>query len=148
MLDCNCWTVHLATEQNHPRRRVWCCSSQVRGLWMELKSNLSDLCHKRLLIMIPCFLPAECYLYYLGSVNAFHNNLRTRCLLSFMSVVLQIPFSIILQKIFVHNPWKRKTRAILGLAYDAIPLCVAWIWKMVRVRNFDRHNAPTPIGLD
>lgn len=69
---------------------------KYRGIWTELKSNLKDLCDVRLLIMIPCFLPAECYLVYLGSVNAFHNNLRTRCLCSFMSVVLQIPFSIVL----------------------------------------------------
>jgi MFS family permease len=118
---------------------------KYRGLWAELKSNLSNLCDKRLLVMIPYFLPAECYLVYLGSVNAFHNNLRTRCLLSFMSVVLQIPFSIILQKIFDHTVWKRKTRALLGLAYVAIPLTAAWIWEMVRVRNYDRHNPPTPM---
>ncbi|TVY93440.1 putative membrane protein [Lachnellula willkommii] len=118
---------------------------KYRGLWVELKSNLSDLCDKRLLLMIPCFLPAETYLVYLGSVNAFHNNLRTRCLLSFTSVVLQIPFSIILQKIFDHNAWKRKTRAILGLAYVAVPLCAAWVWEMIRVRSFDRHHAPAPM---
>jgi hypothetical protein len=118
---------------------------KYRGIWTELKSNLTDLCDKRLLIMIPCFLPAERYLLYLGSVNAFHNNLRTRCLCSFMSVVLQIPFSIILEKLFDHNAWKRKTRAILGLAYVAIPLTAAWIREMVRVRYYDRHNPPTPI---
>jgi len=118
---------------------------KYRGLLVELKSNLIDLCEKRLLIMIPCFLPAEAYLVYLGSVNAFHNNLRTRCLLSFMSVVLQIPFSIILQKIFDHNGYKRRTRAKLGLAYVSIPLTAAWIWEMVRVRNYDRHSPPTPM---
>ncbi|CZR54093.1 uncharacterized protein PAC_03976 [Phialocephala subalpina] len=117
---------------------------KYRGLWVELKSNISSLMDVRLLIMIPCFLPAETYLVYLGSSNAFHNNLRTRCLLSFMSVVLQIPFSIILQKIFDHTAWKRKTRALAGLAYVAVPLCAAWIWEMVRVSKYDRHNPPTP----
>jgi hypothetical protein len=62
-----------------------------------------------------------------------------------MSVVLQIPFSIILQKIFGHTAWKRKTRALLELAYVAIPLTAAWIWDMVRVRNYDRHSPPTPM---
>lgn len=52
---------------------------RYRGIWVELKSNLADLCDKRILIMIPCFLPAETYLIYLDSVNAFQNNLRTRC---------------------------------------------------------------------
>ncbi|KAH6670604.1 hypothetical protein B0J14DRAFT_628416 [Halenospora varia] len=107
---------------------------KYRGIWAELKSNLADLCDKRILIMIPCFLLAETYLVYLGSVNAFYNNLRTRCLLSFMSV-----------KLLDHDAWKRKTRALLGLAYVAIPLTAAWIWEMVRVRNYDRHNPPTPM---
>ncbi|RDW89162.1 hypothetical protein BP6252_01194 [Coleophoma cylindrospora] len=118
---------------------------KYRGLWVELKSNLSSLCDKRLLIMIPAFLPAETYLVYLGSANAFHNNLRTRCLLSFMSVVLQIPFSIILQKLLDHDQWARKTRAKLGLAFVAVPLLAAWIWEMVRTRNYDRRNPPTPM---
>lgn len=118
---------------------------QYRGLWVELKSNLTNLCDKRLLMMIPCFLPAEAYLVYLGSVNAFHNNLRTRCLCSFMAVVLQIPFSIVLQKIFDHTAWRRQTRALVGLAYVAVPLTAAWIWEIVRVRHYDRHNPPTPM---
>lgn len=118
---------------------------QYRGLWAELKSNVSDLCDKRILMMIPCFLPAECYLVYLGSANAFHNNLRTRCLLSFMSVVLQIPFSILLQWILDNKRWKRKTRALLGLMYVGVPLLASWIWEMIRTRNYDRHNPPTPM---
>ncbi|KAF8846541.1 hypothetical protein BDZ45DRAFT_710030 [Acephala macrosclerotiorum] len=118
---------------------------KYRGLWAELKSNVSSLMDVRLLVMIPCFLPAETYLVYLGSVNAFHDNLRTRCLLSFMSVVLQTPFSIILQKIFDHTAWKRKTRALAGLSYVAVPLCAAWIWEMVRVSKYDRHNPPIPM---
>ena len=54
-------------------------------------------------LQIPAFLPAECFLVYGGSVNAFHNNLRTRCLLSFISVVLQIPAGIGLQMILDHE---------------------------------------------
>jgi len=95
--------------------------------------------------MIPCFIPAECYLVYLGSTNAFHNNLRTRCLLSFMSVVLQIPFSLLLQWLLDNKRWKRKTRALLGLSYVGVPLMASWIWEMIRTRNYDRHNPPTPM---
>ncbi|KAH8803409.1 hypothetical protein F5884DRAFT_507263 [Xylogone sp. PMI_703] len=118
---------------------------EYRGLWVELKSNLVDLCDKRILMMIPCFLPAECYLVYLGSANAFHNNLRTRCLLSFMSVVLQIPFSLVLQWLLDNKRWKRKTRALLGLTYVGVPLMASWIWEMIRTRNYDRHNPPAPM---
>lgn len=38
---------------------------------------------------------------------------------------------------------KRRTRAFIGLAVVGIPLIAAWIWEIVRVRNYDRANPPT-----
>ncbi len=57
-------------------------------------------------IQVPAFLPAECFLVYGGSVNAYHNNLRTRSLLSFIAVVLQIPCGVGLQYILDHEACK------------------------------------------
>lgn len=92
---------------------------------------------------MPAFLPAECFLVYGGSVNAFHNDLRTRCLLSFIAVVLQIPCGYGLQRILDHKKWKRRNRAFIGLVIVGVPLMAAWIWEIIRVRNYDRHNPPT-----
>lgn len=92
---------------------------------------------------MPAFLPAECFLVYGGSVNAFHNDLRTRCLLSFIAVVLQIPCGYGLQRVLDHKKWKRRNRAFIGLVIVGIPLMAAWIWEIIRVRNYDRYNPPT-----
>jgi MFS family permease len=115
---------------------------QPRGFIEELKSTLEIFRDWKLLIMIPAFLPSECFLVYGGSVNAFHNDLRTRSLLSFVAVVLQIPAGIGLQKILDHDKWSRRTRAIIGLAVVGIPLMGAWIWEIVRTRHYDRSNPP------
>lgn len=70
-----------------------------RGFLEELKANLEIFKDPILMMMVPAFLPAECFLVYAGSVNAFHNSLRARSLLSFMAVVLQIPAGFGLQMI-------------------------------------------------
>ncbi|KAJ5979915.1 hypothetical protein N7481_007213 [Penicillium waksmanii] len=118
-----------------------------RGFKEELKANLEIFRDWKLLIMVPAFLPAETFLVYGGSVNAYHNNLRTRCLLSFLAVVIQIPCGILLQYVLDNKKWKRRNRAFLGLAMVGIPLIGAWIWEIIRVRNYDRHNPPAQ-GLD
>ncbi|KUJ07076.1 uncharacterized protein LY89DRAFT_601886 [Mollisia scopiformis] len=115
---------------------------KARGFVQELKANLEIFTDWKLLLMVPAFLPAECFLVYGGSVNAYHNNLRTRCLLGFISVVLQVPFGYGLQLILDHKAWHRRTRAFIGLAVVGIPLIGAWIWEIVRTRNYDRHATP------
>ena len=114
-----------------------------RGWVEELKSNLEIFKDWKLLIMVPAFLPSECFLVYSGSVNAYHNNLRTRCLLSFMAVVIQVPCGYGLQNILDHKTWHRQKRALVGLAVVSTPLMAAWIWEMIRARDFDRHTPPT-----
>ncbi|KAF2112537.1 hypothetical protein BDV96DRAFT_601941 [Lophiotrema nucula] len=114
-----------------------------RGFVEELKANLEIFRDWKLLIMVPAFLPAECFLVYGGSVNAFHNNLRTRSLLGFISVVLQIPAGWALQWVLDNKKWKRRTRALLGLGGVGVPLIAAWVWEVVRTRNYDRSNPPT-----
>jgi len=37
---------------------------------------------------------------------------------------------------------KRKTRAFVDLGVVGIPFLGAWIWEIVRVRNYDRSNPP------
>lgn len=96
---------------------------------------------------MPAFLPAECFLVYGGSVNAYRNNLRTRCLLSFVAVVVQIPCGILLQKVLDNKNWKRRNRAFFGLGMVGIPLIAAWIWEIIRVRNYNRQSPPES-GLD
>ncbi|KAJ5376292.1 hypothetical protein N7509_013178 [Penicillium cosmopolitanum] len=118
-----------------------------RGFMEELKANLEIFRDWKLLIMVPAFLPAETFLVYGGSVNAYRNNLRTRCLLSFLAVVIQIPCGILLQYVLDHKKWNRRNRAFLGLVMVGIPLIGAWIWEIIRVRNYDRHNPPAQ-GLD
>jgi len=61
--------------------------------------------------------------------------------------VLQIPAGLGLQLILDNEKWKRKTRAFIGLTVVGIPLTGAWIWEIIRVRNYDR-NAPTVTGID
>ena len=97
--------------------------------------------------MLPAFLPAECVLVYAGSVNgerplppcppsmlvaiAFHNSLRTRSLLSFIAVVLQIPTGFGLRWILDNQKWNRRKRGLIGLTVVAVPLATAWIWEIV-----------------
>ncbi|KAK5790676.1 hypothetical protein VI817_007963 [Penicillium citrinum] len=118
-----------------------------RGFLDELKANLEIFRDWKLLLMVPAFLPAETFLVYGGSVNAYRNNLRTRCLLSFIAVVIQVPCGLLLQYVLDNKRWKRRTRAFLGLGIVGIPLIGAWIWEIIRTRNYDRHNPP-PQGLD
>ncbi|KIV96495.1 hypothetical protein PV10_00357 [Exophiala mesophila] len=113
----------------------------------EVRLTIYTLKDWRLWLMIPAFIPGESYLVYSGSVNAYHNNLRTRCLLGFMAIIFQIIFSIPLMYIFDHQKWKRRTRALVGLAVVAIPLLAAWVWEVIRVRNYDRNNPPVE-GMD
>ena len=35
---------------------------------------------------------------------------------------------------------KRRTRAFIGLGVVGIPLIAAWIWEIVRTRNYDRSS--------
>lgn len=42
---------------------------KARGPWEELKANLLVFTDYKLLLMVPAFLPAECFLVYSGSVN-------------------------------------------------------------------------------
>ncbi|KAF2011274.1 hypothetical protein BU24DRAFT_397708 [Aaosphaeria arxii CBS 175.79] len=87
----------------------------ARGAWDELKSNLLIFTDPILLMMLPAFLPSEGFLVYSGSVNAHLNNLRTRSLLSFMAVVLQIPAGWGLQLILDRPTWSRRMRGMIGL---------------------------------
>jgi hypothetical protein len=118
-------------------------SVKSRGWVEELKSNLEIFKDWKLLAMIPAFLPSECFLVFSGSVNAYHNNLRTRCLLSFCAVAMQIPAGYGLKKILDNKNWHRRKRAFVGLAAVSVPLVAAWIWQLVFVRDFDRHDPPT-----
>lgn len=118
---------------------------RARGYWEELKANLDIFKDWKLLIMVPAFLPSECFLVYTGSVNAYHNNLRTRTLLSFCAVTLQIPAGYALQKILDHKAWTRRTRAFLGLAAVSVPMLAAWIWEIVRTRHYNRSIPPSPM---
>ncbi|KAJ5812677.1 hypothetical protein N7474_008978 [Penicillium riverlandense] len=117
-------------------------TTRSRGFIEELKSNLEIFRDWKLLIMLPAFIPSECFLVYGGSVNAFHNSLRARSLLSFIAVVVQIPAGIGLQKILDHENWSRRIRAITGLAVVGIPLIAAWVWEVLRTRDYDRSNPP------
>ncbi|ERS98593.1 hypothetical protein HMPREF1624_05379 [Sporothrix schenckii ATCC 58251] len=118
-------------------------SGQGRTVVEELRASWDAMKNWDLLLMIPAFLPSECFLVYGGSANAFRNNLRTRTLLSFVAVVLQIPAAYGLRLVLDHAAWKRRTRALVGLGLVGTPLVAAWIWQMVEVRHYDR-GTPTP----
>ncbi|KIX09036.1 uncharacterized protein Z518_00114 [Rhinocladiella mackenziei CBS 650.93] len=113
-----------------------------RGYWDELRSNLEVFRDWKALLLVPAFLPSECYLVYNGSVNAYHDDLRARSLLSFCSVALQIPAGYGLQKLLDHKTWTRRKRGFAGLAVVGAPLMAAWIWEIIRVHNYDRKNHP------
>jgi hypothetical protein len=74
--------------------------------------------------------------------SAFKNNLRTRSLLSFIAVVLQIPAGWALQSILDYPGWGRRKRGLVGLTCVCVPLIGAWIWEMARTRHYDRNNPP------
>ncbi|KAI3393409.1 hypothetical protein diail_4304 [Diaporthe ilicicola] len=114
----------------------------ARGAWAELKSNLMIFTDPMLLIMVPAFFPAEGFLVYSGSVNAHLNNLRTRSLLSFVAVCLQIPAGWALRSILDHETWSRRKRGLIGLTVVSIPLVAAWVWEMIRTRNYNRSSPP------
>ncbi|KAF2188994.1 hypothetical protein K469DRAFT_564889 [Zopfia rhizophila CBS 207.26] len=114
-----------------------------RGAWEELRSNLLIFTDPVLLMMVPAFFPAECFLVYSGSVNAYLNNLRTRSLLSFIAVVLQIPAGWVLQWILDRPTWGRRKRGLIGLTVVSVPMLGAWMWEMIRVRNYNRMKAVT-----
>ncbi|ETS83637.1 hypothetical protein PFICI_05513 [Pestalotiopsis fici W106-1] len=114
-----------------------------RGAWEEFKDNLSVFKDPKLLMMLPAFFPSECFLVYSGAVNAYLNNLRVRSLLSFIAVVLQIPAGYGLQWILDHKTWGRKKRGLIGLTVVSVPIIAAWVWEMIRVRDFNRAESPT-----
>lgn len=60
------------------------------------------------------------------------NNLRTRSLLSFIAVCLQIPAGWGLQWILDRPYWGRRKRGLIGLTVVAVPILGAWMWEMVR----------------
>lgn len=62
---------------------------------------------------------------------AFNNNLRTRSLLSFIAVVLQIPAGWALQFVLDYPGWGRRKRGLVGLTGVCVPLVIAWVWEMV-----------------
>ena len=101
------------------------------GAWKEFKANLLAFKDWKLVVMIPAFLPAGSFLIYNGSVNAFHNDLRTRSLLTFIAVVFQIPCGFGLQKVLDNTHWSRRARGLLGLMVVAVPLMSAWAWEIV-----------------
>ncbi|KAF2260329.1 hypothetical protein CC78DRAFT_589839 [Lojkania enalia] len=74
--------------------------------------------------------------------KAYLNNLRTRSLLSFVAVVLQIPAGWALQWILDRPYWGRHKRGLIGLATVAVPMLGAWTWEMIRTRNYNRNNLP------
>ncbi|KAI8931951.1 hypothetical protein NX059_010851 [Plenodomus lindquistii] len=113
------------------------------GAWEEFRTNLLVFTDPILLLMLPAFLPAEGFLVYSGSVNAYNNNLRTRSLLSFIAVLLQIPAGWALQAILDSSRWGRRKRGLIGLTSVCVPLVAAWVWEMIRTRNYDRNNPPT-----
>lgn len=79
---------------------------------------------------------------YAVYANAFHNNLRTRCLLGFVALVVQVPCGFALQALLDHKSWRRRSRAFAGLSFVGMPLTTAWIWEIIRVHDYDRHNPP------
>lgn len=112
-----------------------------RGAWEELRSNLLIFTDPVLLMMVPAFLPSEGFLVYSGSVNAYNNNLRTRSLLSFIAVVMQIPAGWALQAILDYPGWGRRKRGLVGLTAVAVPLVAAWVWEMVCIRFSTKTSA-------
>lgn len=64
------------------------------------------------------------------------NNLRTRSLLSFIAVCLQIPAGWALRSILDHETWGRRKRGLVGLTVVSVPLVAAWVWEMVRILQF------------
>ncbi|KAF2026902.1 hypothetical protein EK21DRAFT_73245 [Setomelanomma holmii] len=89
-----------------------------RGAWEELRSNLLIFTDPILLMMVPAFLPSEGFLVYSGSVNAYNNNLRTRSLLSFIAVIMQIPAGWTLQAILDYPGWGRRKRGLMATDWD------------------------------
>ena len=59
-----------------------------------------------------------------------------------MAVVLQIPCGLGLQWILDNQRWGRRKRALIGLTVVTIPLTAAWVWEIIRVKGYTRHNAP------
>lgn len=114
---------------------------EERNLGAELRANISIFREWKLLILLPAFLPAGSFLIYLGSVNAFQNNLRARSLLSFVAIVVQIPFGHLLHLILDNPRWRKRTRSLAGLAFVGVPLSVAWVWEILQTRNVSRHSA-------
>jgi hypothetical protein len=67
--------------------------------------------------MLPALLLPNCLLIYGSSMNTYHNNLRTRCLLFFVFIVPQILCGYGLQKILDHNALEA-TKTHLGWIED------------------------------
>ncbi|KAF1355747.1 hypothetical protein EJ07DRAFT_167936 [Lizonia empirigonia] len=106
----------------------------ARGAWEEFRSNLLIFTDPILLMMIPAFLPSEGFLVYSGSVNAFKNNLRTRSLLAFIAVVLQIQGGWALEAVLDYPGWGRRKRGLVGLTefgWIFVLFMLTWVFSQL-----------------
>ncbi|KAF7539178.1 hypothetical protein G7054_g2360 [Neopestalotiopsis clavispora] len=71
-----------------------------------------------------------------GQFIAIQNTLQAGAL------VVQIPFGHILHLILDNDKWTKPRRALFGLGFVAVPLSAAWLWEIVRTRDFDRAFPP------
>ncbi|KAI1841581.1 hypothetical protein JX266_012234 [Neoarthrinium moseri] len=88
-------------------------SETNKGVWTALKGNIRVFKETKLLLLLPAFFSAGSFLIYLGSVNVFNNTLRARSLLSFVALVVQIPFGHLLHLIL--DNYTQHQRLLIGL---------------------------------
>ncbi|RFU31056.1 hypothetical protein B7463_g5272, partial [Scytalidium lignicola] len=95
----------------------------------------------RILLMLPTFFAPEMFFPLQSSINAYAFSLRTRSLNAVLGSFIQIPTSVAMGYILDNEKFgRRKTRAFIGIAIDAIWITGAYIAQTVWLASwkFDR----------
>jgi Major Facilitator Superfamily len=119
------------------------------SLWDSIKMTMGLFKDWRIVLMIPvCFTP-EMFFPFQSSMNAYAFDLRTRTLNSLLNNLIQIPVTLFVGFLLDTNRIKsRKTRAFLGITFDAIWITGAYIAQTIWLSSWKFNRSVAGPSID